>query len=565
MHDTTADDCFQALLREGGFEFIHLHTADFVCRAAETRDPLLFLTVCLLSRASQSGDVCCKLDRFAGAAPGGADMPALPDSVTLRAHLRSFPVVRTPGETALLILDEKDRLYFHRAFTTESDVARALADRVGVAHTSPRGASGPGEQQWAVECSRHLPLLVLTGGPGTGKTWTIGRIVEQACADDPGCRISLAAPTGKAAMRLQQMLPLLRLPQDAPEVSVSTLHRLLGWGRASDRPKPSLNLDMLVIDECSMVDLPLFARTLRTLPASTRLVLAGDPDQLSAVGPGAVFGDVCAEDLPMLAPNRVHLRENHRFDRGPLFALADAVRRGDAETALDLLSGKEEELALHACGHHDMTELLEEILIPHWRRVLASAEPAGALAAMESLRLLSPLRQGPFGVADLNRLVAQMLAERGLLSGKRGAARDFTHDGEFFAGLPLLVTRNSYQTRLFNGDTGIILQREDGLGAWFPGSDGQVARVLPVAVLPPCEPCYASTVHKSQGSECDHVLLVLPDEPLPILTRELLYTAITRSRSRVTILGGQEILRRCLATRVRRSSGLADRIREALA
>jgi len=443
----------------------------------------------------------------------------------------------------------------------------------------------------AAALSRNL--LLVTGGPGTGKTTTIARLLlllvaqaQQAKAALP--RIALAAPTGRAAERmaeslrqavatLRQRLGIDAALCDALPVQASTLHRLLGTIPDSPRfrfdAENPLPFDVVVVDEASMVDLPLMCKLVEAVPEGARLVLLGDPDQLPSVEAGDVLASilqatgsgeetgVAASLQPLLGANaeaqaggnawsghHVQLQRGYRqaatLDLAPLAA---AVREGDADAALGLLrSGALAGVHFHE-NLFDPLPAQREVLLTHWR-VLASVEdPHAALALAGRLRLLTALREGAQGARGLNARLEEALA------GSRGPA--------YFHGRLLLVTENSYRQRLFNGDIGVCLSGAQGAPvAWFPGDGESGPRPFHPAALPAHESAFAMTVHKAQGSEFDSVWLQLPRQPTRALSRELVYTALTRARGELHVCASAEALRQALARKVQRISGLSARL-----
>ncbi|HYV30297.1 MAG TPA: exodeoxyribonuclease V subunit alpha, partial [Candidatus Binatia bacterium] len=431
-------------------------------------------------------------------------------------------------------------------------------------------------------------------GPGTGKTHTVGvllaLLLEQARGQP--LRIALAAPTGKAAARLQESIKKLKpglpcgdeikaaLPEEA-----FTVHRLLGSLPDSaclkynaENPLP---FDVVVVDEASMVDLALMSKLFAATAPAARIILLGDKDQLASVEAGAVLGDIChgAFDcqlpiadcrlgsiqpaLPLAFPpiaNRnlagciAQLRKNYRFgaDNG-ILALSTAINRGDAERALELLSAAGKELAgirwAALPTPNQMKERLREQVLGGFGDMLRAPDPRSALQGLNRFRILCALRQGPHGVETSNRLVELILAEAGLIS---------THS-QWYSGRPVMVTRNDPHLKLFNGDIGIILPA-GATGeprAWFLGADNALRSLLPLR-LPAHETVFAMTVHKSQGSEFENVLLVLPDRVNPVLTRELVYTGVTRASRRVELWFTPPVFRAAVARRVERTSGLRE-------
>lgn len=569
------------------------------------------------------------------------------------AAMRRSAVVATPDEAAQpapLMLDAS-RLYLRRYWDMERRVAAALrsrlhrlpqaADDAAVARWiqrlfgAPASGDGPDAQRIACERATRRGLTVITGGPGTGKTTTATRLLmllellQGVPAQPPwpsqpqprALRIGLAAPTGKAAARLRESLQAglgdLRgaawladvdsasaadrgpwqaaLERLAPVVQQArTLHALLGSrpqgrGFRHDRAHP-LPLDLLLVDEASMVHLELMDALLAALPPHARLVLLGDRDQLASVEAGAVLGEWCAaaarvgaQEPAALAEQTVQLTRSHRF-QGPIAQLAAAVRGGDASAADAALAGVEARWQSLSAGGFGSAGSPASPAAPGgavsasashpealgagyaaYAQVLAErpADEAAfegwawrALQAFARFRVLAVLRDGPWGVGGLNeRFAAQVLGRSA-----RGA--------EWVDGRPVLVTRNAPALGLANGDIGLVLRRPapDRRGRADPASRwvacfarGEGLQMVSVSRLPPVETAFAMTVHKSQGSEFDEVLLVLPPPGSPLLTRELLYTGITRARQRLVLAGpDRAALAQALTRHTRRYSGLAD-------
>ena len=415
-----------------------------------------------------------------------------------------------------------------------------------------------------------------------------------ALADGARPQVALAAPTGKAAARLEEAvrggLGLLPAPlRHAIPEHASTVHRLVGVHRDSPRvtygsARP-LSADVVVVDEASMVDLALMAKLLRALKPEARLVLLGDKDQLASVEAGAVLGDVCG-DAPGFSPafaarvtsvvgesvpagtggggsplrdSVVLLRHSRRFTATSGIAqLAAAVNRGDGDGAVSVLASEPADVGwMPHAGRRAWRDPLAAAALDGFAPYLAcirAGAPAGAvLQAFEAFRVLCAHRAGPAGVEVANRVVEDALAARRLI-------RPAGASGPWYVGRPVMVTRNDHVLRIYNGDVGIVLpdpRDAERVAVAFPGSDGSERLVSP-ARLPSHETVYAMTVHKSQGSEFDRVLLLLPPEASRVVTRELLYTGITRARRRVDVWGSEAVVRAGVAARVERSSGLRD-------
>ncbi|MEY1660779.1 exodeoxyribonuclease V subunit alpha [Isoalcanivorax beigongshangi] len=511
-------------------------------------------------------------------------------------------IVGIPGDTALLIRDG-ERLYLARDWQAEAQVLWAIRARLpwrtlpgGVLaqHAAALFPAGHGDGlDWQKVAAMHgvlRPFAVITGGPGTGKTWTVARLLAlrllTARALDPHAslpRIRLAAPTGKAAARLteslQASLAELALPEDIraalPSEAV-TLHRLLGIGR-DGRPRHNaqhpLLVDQVVVDEASMVDLGLMTQLLRALPADAGVCLVGDRDQLASVEAGAVLADLCrlatgayspdyaarlaAEGLPVPAAAQrpeqdlvVRLTRVHRFgERSGIAELATALREQDDTALAALRQAPPADLGWLPAQRPEVLQQALAALRPVVQVAAEGADPAAVLAAFGRFRVLCALRRGPWGVEQFNQELVRALRQGGLAA------------GEWYPGRAVLLTRNDWALGLFNGDAGITVRdpADGSLKVAFATLDGAVRLVAPVR-LPSHEEAWAMTIHKSQGSEFEQVLVVLPDQDSPLLTRELLYTAVTRARRRLQVAGPAGLLAQAARREVQRQSGLAERL-----
>jgi exodeoxyribonuclease V alpha subunit len=431
-------------------------------------------------------------------------------------------------------------------------------------------------QRVATERAVSRGLAVVAGGPGTGKTTTVARIMavlaEQAAADDaPAPLVALAAPTGKAAARLEEAV---HEEADRLDVSddiraqlraaqASTLHRLLGWrpdshSRFRHHRGNRLPHDVVIVDETSMVSLSLMARLVEAVRPDARLILVGDPGQLTSIEAGAVLGDIvgpAAEAAPpsggAIADGIVVLERVHRFG-GAIAAVAEAVRRGDADAALDALTrapGEVTWIPVDVATTRDAPEAIHGEAVTAARAVTAAARDGDARRAIDALgafRLLCAHRRGPHGVETWADRIERWLAAE--IAG-------FGAEGRWYVGRPLLVTENDYGLRLYNGDTGVIVAGERGRASAAFERGGEVVAFSP-ARLGAVETVYAMTIHKSQGSQFDAAAVLLPDPSSHILTRELLYTAVTRARRRLILAGTEETVRAAIARPVARASGL---------
>ena len=704
--DSPADTVTVALhqWRDAGWlRRLDVALADFIAELDPAASPALRLASAVLAHLEGQGHTCLLLDDFRqrGAELLGWPAPArqalaailpagLPaDSDGWWQALAASPTVRCAAEQAdhgqplVLVRDaDGDRLYLRRYWQHECGLAEQLLARSEAGTDAPplnrplarqwldrlfpadarRPAPGVDWQKLACAVALRGRLCVITGGPGTGKTYTAARLLALSLAVSPqaaSLRIALAAPTGKAAARLKQAIDaaLRQLPAagaaDAPDFAAltqrigpaRTLHALLGarpdsrqWRHHAGQP---LDVDLLIVDEASMIHLEMMAALLEALPPTARLVLLGDKDQLASVEAGAVLGDLCRDaqhpqwdagtvadaealagislapspaaaapaerppGLQALARQTVMLRESHRFG-GPIGQLAQAVNRGDAVTASALLAAGTDQvlraelsatpdavlaLALHgregaagsyraylqlmadgpaplAAGAQPMAqEAVPATERPVWVDPDGEPLPAGGLNAAERqhrawvqqvlqafdrCRILTALREGDWGAAGLNRAIARALGQQGWIAPQ----------GEWYAGRPVMVTRNDAALGVFNGDIGITLPAADGRGlkVWFTDGAGE-PRAVSTSRLAQVETAFAMTVHKSQGSEFEHTVLVLPPGAGALLSRELVYTGITRARQAFTLVSANvESLPTAIGQPTRRASGLLARL-----
>lgn len=484
-----------------------------------------------------------------------------------------------------------DRLLQRADATIEATASPPLADALRALFPVRSDATGLDRQALAAAIALRRRLLLITGGPGTGKTTTVARLLALRLADarlrDASApRIALAAPTGRAAARLGEAIDaVLHADVDAGRLDAAladavprrarTLHRLLGArpGRVGFRhdARHPLPFDLVVVDEASMIDLPLMAKLVDAVPDDATLVLLGDPDQLPAVEAGDVLGGLCvaagdglafpsrdaafasalldaevpatSADAP-LAGARVQLVRGWRqAGAAGLRTLADAVQRGDADAALAVLDGEDPSLDWHQGDTLALADTLRREALPAFVAVRDADDPAQALQRATTLRLLTALRRGPFGAEHWNAWCATELGGR----------------TPYFHGRLLAMSANSERHGLFNGDLGVAWRDAQGeIAVWFDTANG--LRAWRPAQLPAHASAWATTVHKAQGSEFARIALILPDVDVRVLSRELLYTALTRARERALLWASPDLLRRSIDRRTWRDSGLAARL-----
>jgi exodeoxyribonuclease V alpha subunit len=539
-----------------------VHVAQRCCALAAETSEVVALAVALTVRALREGSVCVDLTTVA--ADIGGDLP-WPTPGELIAAVAGSPLTGTA-----IRLDRERLLYLDRYWREEQQVCTDLLALSAQPSQSVSDAElerlfpppGFAEQRAAAQLALTQPVTVLTGGPGTGKTTTVARLLALlAQAAHPGrLRIALAAPTGKAAARLQEAVSAeVAKLESADQERLSglravTLHRLLG-GRPDSASRfrhhrgNRLPHDVVVVDETSMVSLTLMARLLEAVRPDARLLLVGDPDQLTSVQAGAVLADLVdgLADHPSIRIAALHT--THRFGAA-IGGLAEAIRSGATDEVLSLLRAGD--LAIEFIEDSDPVARLRPALVAHALRVresaLLGAGNAG-LVAMDEHRLLCAHRDGPYGVRHWNRQVERWITD------ETGQATW----SPWYPGRPLLVTANDYALGIYNGDTGLVAAGPDGVQVYIAGATAtqqfSPSRIVDVETM------YALTIHKSQGSQADEVTVILPPADSRLLTRELFYTAVTRAKKKVRIVGSADEVRAAVERQALRASGLRDRLR----
>jgi exodeoxyribonuclease V alpha subunit len=593
---------------------------DLVVRRADaganaTWDVDVLLALALAVRAPREGSAGVDLRTIADAVgdraiAAGGSFPAPADWIE-RVRAAATLVATNPDDTRPFVHDGA-LLAMRRYAVYQRDLATTLLERrsapaVVVSARSARAceaaldrafgvvATGGSDilvdhQRRAAEACLVSGLVLLSGGPGTGKTYTLRRVLvvlralfRAETGRDP--LVALAAPTGKAAVRMADLVHVAAAPFDPTEdpdqaaelaflrsLQPSTIHRLLHLGRGpttratATRARP-LPHDLVIVDEASMIDLAMMARLTAAIRPGARLVLVGDPQQLASVEAGSVLADVISPEATALAGSVVRLTRSRRVAAAsPLAELGTYLAEGTAEAfdaATALFRGAPGgELQNYPHTDNTLSTHAESLATAHHRDLVdwVTRQAVGehvatareALARIDRFRLLTPHRRGRLGVAGLSAtLVARLARERPEHVGVDARA-------QFFPGLPLMVLENRPELGLVNGDVGVVVRDETGrLVVAFGGTDDGAPRFYRRAELPAHEPCLAMTVHKSQGSQYRSVLFVLPNEPSPILTRELVYTAVTRAEQQVVLAGSTTLFRRALDRRITRASSLA--------
>jgi exodeoxyribonuclease V alpha subunit len=592
--------------------------------------PEAALAGAIASALLDQGHSCMFLDDHCGETwdDGEGDQLILPPAGECIAALQASQAVGKPGSRKPLILDGR-RLYIYKYFSFETRTAERLRTMAVTreAKIPPAvlalarklfdekkdlSASGGQLQAAGALLPFFMRLGIVTGGPGTGKTTVLAKMLALLSADALAAgrsfpKIRLAAPTGKAAQRMADSIrnAVLQIHDRAiaerlSALVPSTLHRLLGLHGNSPRPRYDcdnpVDADIVVVDETSMMDISLFARLVDALPEDSRLILLGDRYQLASVEAGCVMADVCEAFTPNMFPsafaeivngiilrdeNRiaatagaslspvVELKHSYRFEGDkPIGVVSRGVNAGDAERAVAALRDRQSDDDYCVLTDHPGDEVMAKLLLEGYGPLLISQTPEEALVRLEKFMVLTALNEGRFGREGINRLVYRTL-------------------GSIPSTRPVKITENSPSQRLFNGDMGVIMRMRNSDGteverAWFrenkdakiESKDAKVGkkdakgegknanvRAFLVGALPAHVDAFAITIHNSQGSEFDRVAIVLPERDTPLLTRELLYTAVTRARRCATLFGTEEIVRGAVARKIERHSGLGGRLK----
>jgi len=561
------------------------HFAAFIKRVSGgAEDDLFSIVVSLASNAVGKGNICLNLSDIAAQnIVFDGKIVKLPEIEELKKLLMLSSAVGAPGQFRPLVLDTDGRLYLYRYWRYEQNFAGILLQKAGAdAGVINENLLCEGLERFfphladeehdcrkdAAKVALRTQFCVISGGPGTGKTSTVVRILALLLEQQGGMkmRIALAAPTGKAAARLKASVNNIRQSLDCSDEvrkaipdQVVTIHRLLGPISGSDRFRYSvmnpLPYDVVIVDEASMVALPLMNSLMGALSPNVRLILLGDKDQLASVEAGAVLGDIClaGEEYPAssVARSVVMLEKNFRFKVGShISAISREVNAGRGREALNLLRDfYSVGIAWRNVANREtLRKLLKERVLDGYGSYFEASSPGEALERFDRFSVLCAIREGLFGVNGINREIESIL----------GAANLITKTGLWYPCRPIMITANDYTLNLFNGDIGIIFPDPDNeheLRAFFPSPDGGVRSISTIR-LPQHETAFAMTVHKSQGSEFSHVLILLPPVDFDILTRELIYTGITRAKDSVEIWGDEEVFCAAVKRKTVRNSGL---------
>jgi exodeoxyribonuclease V alpha subunit len=607
------------IMETGYLSEIDIHFAKFIAGLDGNDHPDIFLASALVSRATGEGDGYLDLNSITRKSIlldiNGKNRIKSPRLSEWLKILDKSRVVGRPGEYRPLILDEKNRLYLYRYWDYENRLLNIIQNRIkkdikGINRSQLKDSlkrlfpnNGTGEFNWhkvAGVIAAYKKLCVITGGPGTGKTFTTARILALLLelSQKDRHRILLAAPTGKAAARIGESIKAAKKTLNCSEDIIDaipsesyTIHRMLktipGSPYFYHNTENTLSADVVVVDEVSMVDLALISKLFSAVKDDARIILIGDRDQLASVEAGFVMADICDRDninlfseffckefekltqCKMEVPNKkikdnpglydcmVVLKKSYRFtDSSGIGECSRAVNLGKHNAAFSILNRHSDQIDWKNISNpNDLSMALPKEIIKGYSDYLYCDDPHRALELFNRYRILCAVKFGALGAIEINRLTEDILNRNGLIE------FDNLSTDPWYRGRPVLITCNDYRLELFNGDVGITMHEPDSnsknLYVYFSGASGKLKR-FPPHRLPEHETAYAITVHKSQGSEFETVLFILPNQDYPVLTRELLYTGITRAKRHISIWGREEIIKTAILRKINRNSGLKD-------
>ena len=588
------------------FNPIDIHFAKFTGEFEKENQELIALSAALVSRNLADGHICLDIEDYSKNKNLNF---TLPETEKWEKALECSSLTGSPGIFKPLIFDGK-RLYLYRYWDYENILIKKLKTMSQKERTIDNNIKEKlnilfdeennnkiNWQKVAAFMALKKHFCVISGGPGTGKTTTVAKILCLLLQEKENIKISLAAPTGKAAARMNEAIRKARLylkekvPLDLlnkiPHDMGKTIHRLLG-SKGNSSPyfkhnsKNQLDYDVIIIDEASMIDLALMSKLIEAIKIDSRLILLGDKDQLASVEAGSVLGSICngkyvdlfsssfCNEYNSIEFNKkakltaeyiddgefffkdsiINLKDSHRFkEKKGITVLASRVNKGE-EIALKTfnLYKKEDGIVWHKVPS-DIKKFMKNKVIDFFKDYIKAERIEDSLEKFNNFRVLCAIKEGPFGVLSFNRIIQEILKEAGLIE----------TSGIWYNHRPVMITRNDYNLNLFNGDTGIARKDKEGrLRIYFPSSNGKDIRKFIPSLLPKHETVFAMTIHKSQGSEFNQVLIVLPERYNPVLTRELIYTGITRAKNTIEIIASKEIFKETVKKEIKRTSGLSE-------
>ena len=586
INEVELANIIKKLLSTGLIDDLDFQFAQFTARIekrgfSSDEFEILSASAALISRQINCGHICLSendVENLRSETENGNEIiPQWADIINVMSRSSSCSDGRTPAP----VVFDGARLYLYRYWQYENRLAKKIIEmskessryiekyqELAKTITLLFGEEGKtnGQLEAALSAVRNR-FSVITGGPGTGKTTAIAKILAAIFRLFPDESVVLAAPTGKAASRMNEALKnAVSFAKNSTDDEIKlkiqglngcSIHRLLGWTRTPGvfvhNNENPIDAGIVIIDEASMIDLSLMSKLVDSIHSGTSLLLLGDKDQLTSVEAGNVLGDICtASNKGVFKDSNVSvLTKSYRFGKSAFIGeLASEVNLGSDTSILKEIFNKCNDSSIKFIDSKisSSMEVVEEAIIRNYSSLFKDSNALEIIAALEKFRILCGSKVGNGGVAQINRFAESVMIKNGSIK---------SHGEQWYHGRPVMVTENNYVLELFNGDCGVILEKDNEKRGYFQSNDGTV-RSFPVSMLPSVETVYAMTVHKSQGSEYDSVMVILPEKEMAVLTKELIYTAVTRSRKDLTIIGKEEILSTAVKRSAARNSGLAD-------
>jgi len=603
MNKSTNQESYLSIFKseKKAYQFNHLdfYFADFLMRN-ENINRNIFLFLMYLSMKTRNGDICIDLAK-------DHILSGIFEIDEFISILLQYKFAGITDEQRPVVIDGHfiylNRFYRYEKFLSEWVIKKSRlismdkGTKAKLGNVLPRffniGSKEIDWQKFAVLTAVFSNFSAISGGPGTGKTTTIAKlflIINEIYDKKPV--IKLCAPTGKAASRLSDaivgVLDNISYKKKIDLEKASTIHRLLKFNPETNSFKYNktnrLKADIIIVDEASMIDLKLMTHLAEAVPEEARVILLGDRFQLASVSPGSVFADICGGEFEMnyseklvnsiqpffeyplqfdsvkdetasLRDSVVELKKNYRFsDVSSIAKIADSIREDNIDQCLAITAHQEDDLEfIEIGGRNEFFNLMERIVEKHILQLVDIKSPEEGFKISSEFAILSPVKDGYFGVENINFMIENMIRKR----------KKISLNQSWYNGKLVIMSRNDYRENLFNGDIGVTIVDNKNVDVYFDNGEANLKKISPVR-LSSCKPFYATTVHKSQGSEFDNIYIVIPEHFSRVLTKELLYTAVTRAKKKVVFIGNKGVFKMALEKKTERRSGLAGRLRASI-